>query len=129
MTELTTPTGLAHFTYDREHHLLHAAFRGTIKAADMQNACDDMVKLTETYLVDRLLVDTSCADPSYQIEDIIEILETAFERVNIARLALFTGDRPAPVHFSALESICFPLAIRLRHFNNLENARTWLTGS
>lgn len=129
MTELTSPPALSQFRYDREHHLLHAAFRGTIIAADMQNACDEMVKLAETYLVDRLLVDTSFADPSYQIEDVIEILEVAFERVNIARLALFTGDRPVSIHFSELESICFPLAIRLRHFNNLENARKWLTVS
>ena len=127
MTDFLTPKCGVTISYDQRHNLAIGQFQGLLTLDEARKASEDLLRLSDDVFLENVLLDTALIKPDYNPAALIDLLESMLERMSLLRLALYTGDRPAPDYLRILESLCIPLAIRFRHFNDMTRARNWLT--
>lgn len=100
---------------------------GVVTQADLAHAQTEADRLAAGRSVRSMMIDARQSSPGYPIEQLAEPMSAVLEDLRIKRCA-FVSTRGRDEILAMIETLTFPLAVRVRAFDTDAEARRWLLG-
>ncbi|KAA5804068.1 hypothetical protein F1654_09845 [Alkalicaulis satelles] len=112
---------------EREAGLISFLFEGVVSEADLYKAQREAENMASGHAVRAMIVDVRRSSPGYQAQQLVEPLSAVLEDMMIQRLA-FVSTRGRDDVLGVIEAVSLPYAVRIRAFEDGEDARAWVLG-
>jgi hypothetical protein len=107
--------------------LISFVCEGVVTQADLRHAQAQADRLADGRSVRAMMIDARLSSPGYAPGQLVEPMSAILEDLRIQRCA-FVSTRGRDDILDVIETVTFPFAVRVRAFDNAEDARAWLLG-
>lgn len=113
--------------FEAESGLISFVCEGVVTEADLKQAQIEADRLANGRSVRAMIIDARHSSPGYAPAQLVEPMSAILEDLQIQRCA-FVSTRGRDEILDMIETVTFPYAVRVRAFDDADEARAWLLG-
>jgi hypothetical protein len=114
-----------HIRFEPEAGLISFVCEGVVSQGDLMQAQTQADRMADGRSVRAMMIDARRSSPGYAPAQLVEPMSAILEDLQIQRCA-FVSTRGRDEILDMIETVTFPYAVRVRAFDDADEARAWL---